>query len=198
MELQRATISEIGLWPQIEVFPLRTSHDSYSALIVAVSDRKAFLPYGPFLRTTADLIVLVLENKAQAAELRSLNTNREEQVSQRINEHLASEARYRAIFETTVDAIITIDERGTILLTNPATEQLFGYRADEMTGENVSLLMPSPDRERHDEYLEHFRRTGIGKIIGTGREVLGRRKDGSTFPIRLAVSEMRGGESACS
>ena len=115
----------------------------------------------------------------------------EEQPAQHIKELQASEAHFRALFEATVDAIITIDEMGIILSGNPASEQLFGYRAEEMIGRNVSLLMPSPDREQHDQYLEHYRRTGVRKIIGIGRETVAQRKDGTTFPIRLAVSETR-------
>ncbi|MCX6968401.1 MAG: PAS domain S-box protein, partial [Verrucomicrobia bacterium] len=102
-----------------------------------------------------------------------------------------SENRYRSIFEAVVDAIIIIDERGTIEAVNHATEDLFGYRTEEMIGQNVKMLMPSPYREEHDHYLENYRRTGIKKIIGIGREVRALHKNGSIFPIRLAVSEMR-------
>jgi len=126
-----------------------------------------------------------------AEPIQARTISMEEQVDQRIKELQASEARYRAISEASVGSIVTIDERGIILSVNPATEQLFGYHAEEMIGQNVKLLMPSPDRERHDEYLENYRRTGVRKIIGIGRETLAQRKDGTTFPIRLAVSETR-------
>lgn len=101
-----------------------------------------------------------------------------------------SEARMRAIFDTAVDAIITIDEQGIIERFNPAAERLFGYREAEVSGKNVSTLMPPPDREFHDSYLSHYRQTGERKIIGSGREVVGLRKDGSLFPMDLAVAEM--------
>ena len=95
-----------------------------------------------------------------------------------------------AIMESAVDAIITIDERGTIVSANPATHVLFGHTVHELLGKNIKLLMPSPYHEEHDGYLENFHRTGDRKIIGIGREVVGKRKDGSTFPMHLAVSEL--------
>jgi len=105
-----------------------------------------------------------------------------------------SEARMRAVFESAVDAIITIDERGCLERMNPAAERMFGYAEAEVTGKNVSMLMPSPDREQHDAYLAHYRDTGERKIIGKGREVEGLRRDGTVFPIDLTVTEMRLGE----
>ena len=102
-----------------------------------------------------------------------------------------SEARLRAILNTVVDAIITIDRDGTITGVNPATERMFGYSADEMVGRNVSLLMPPPYRQEHDGYLANYLRTGQARVIGIGREVQGQRKDGSVFPIDLAVTEVK-------
>ena len=105
-----------------------------------------------------------------------------------------SEARMRAIFETAVDAIITIDDRGRLERLNPAAERLFGYAEAEVAGANVSMLMPSPHRESHDGYLAHYLQTGERKIIGKGREVEGLRKDGTVFPMDLTVAEMRLGK----
>ena len=102
-----------------------------------------------------------------------------------------SMARLTAVVETAVDGFILIDSRGRILLFNPACERLFGYRADEVFQENVKLLMPQTYSLHHDEYLRNFLRTGERKIIGIGREVVGRRKDGSTFPMDLSVGEAR-------
>lgn len=106
-------------------------------------------------------------------------------------------ARTRSILETAVDGFISIDDRGVIEAVNPAAEAIFGYEAQELVGENVSLLMPEPWRSHHDDYIRRYVETGDRKIIGIGREVVGRKKDGSTFPMELAVSEVEvGGERA--
>ena len=102
-----------------------------------------------------------------------------------------SEARVRMVLDNVADCIVTSDEKGRILSFNPAAERVFGYAADEVIGENVSLLMDAPDRGRHGAYIRSYLRTGKGKILGVGpRDVTGRRKDGLTVPLDLAVSEM--------
>src|SRR5215510_9288569 len=101
----------------------------------------------------------------------------------------ATDALFRVLIATAADGIIVIDAKGTIQVYNAACERLFGYQADEIIGNNVKLLMPSPYREEHDGYLSRYRSTGEKKIIGIGREVVGRRKDGTTFPMYLSVGE---------
>ncbi len=105
------------------------------------------------------------------------------------------QALLSAILTTAVDAIIVIDTSGIIQSTNPATSRLFGYTTQEMLGNNVKLLMPSPYHTEHDGYLESFHTTGRAKIIGIGREVTGKRKDDTTFPMHLAVSEVKLGDT---
>lgn len=101
-----------------------------------------------------------------------------------------TEKRLAAILHDTVDGVITIDTVGNILSFNDAAERIFGHKREEVFGKNVSILMPSPHRDEHDDYIQNYRRTGVARIIGIGREVVGLRKDGSRFPMELAVSEV--------
>jgi two-component system sensor kinase FixL len=98
--------------------------------------------------------------------------------------------RLKAIIDTAIDGIITIDAAGIVERLNPAAARIFGYLPEEVIGRNVKLLMPEPDRSRHDEYIQNYHRTGVGQIIGKGREVMGRRKDGTVFPFLLSISEV--------
>ncbi|MCP3918053.1 MAG: PAS domain S-box protein [bacterium] len=97
--------------------------------------------------------------------------------------------RMRAILDTAADGIITIDEHGVVRSFNAAAERMFGFHADEILGRNVSLLMPSPYDEEHDEHIERYLWTGESHIIGFGREVVGRRKDGTVFPLDIDIGE---------
>jgi two-component system sensor kinase FixL len=106
----------------------------------------------------------------------------------------AREAHLRSIIETIPDAMIVIDEQGQILSFSTAAQEMFGFTEAELLGENVSTLMPSPDRERHGSYLERYLDTGERKIIGIGRVTTARHRDGSTFPIDLHIGETRVGD----
>lgn len=101
------------------------------------------------------------------------------------------EAHLQSILDTVPDAMVVIDEAGLIRDFSPAAERMFGWQATDVTGRNVSLLMPNPYRSAHDGYLERYYRTGEKRIIGKGRVVVGERKDGSTFPLELAVGEVQ-------
>jgi PAS domain S-box-containing protein len=104
------------------------------------------------------------------------------------------EARYRAIVDTAVDPIVLIDDRGIVESFNYAAEKTFGYRAEEVIGRNINMLMPEPYRSAHDGYLDRYHRTGERRIVGIGREVDGLRKDGTTFPLDLSVGEWHVGK----
>ncbi|MBB5987918.1 PAS domain S-box protein [Sphingobium lignivorans] len=104
----------------------------------------------------------------------------------------SQESHLRSILSTVPDAMVVIDEEGTVRSFSTAAEALFGYSEAEVRGRNVNMLMPSPDRERHDGYLKRYLETGEKRIIGIGRVVFARRKDGTTFPVELAVGEAMG------
>jgi PAS domain S-box-containing protein len=106
----------------------------------------------------------------------------------------SSEARFQALLHAAVDAIVSIDEHGIIQMANAAAERTFGYSAEELIGKNVSLLMPAPYEREHDDYIARYLRTGEKKVIGVGREIVARRKDGTVFPIDLSVAEGRFGD----
>jgi len=104
------------------------------------------------------------------------------------------EAHLKSVLDTVPDAMIVIDTRGIMQSFSATAEKLFGYRAEEAVGRNVSILMPEPYGSQHDSFLARYLATGEKRIIGIGRVVVGRRKDGSTFPMELAVGEMRSGD----
>ncbi len=98
---------------------------------------------------------------------------------------------FHTLAKTAHEAIFLIDVRGIIQFVNPAAETLFGYTTEELLGKNIKLLMPSPHREKHDDYISDYLKTGIKKIIGTGQQLIGQRKDGSQFPMYLSVGEIQ-------
>ncbi len=107
------------------------------------------------------------------------------------DQNTENRTRLKAIIDTAIDGIITIDRSGIIETVNPAAARIFGYQPDEIIGRNIKILMPEPDHSQHDQYIENYLRTGEAKIIGKGREVLGKKKDGSVFPFLLSISEVQ-------
>jgi two-component system, LuxR family, sensor kinase FixL len=105
--------------------------------------------------------------------------------------HIETESRLKAIIDNAIDGIITINDRGIIETLNPAAAKIFGYVPEEAIGQNIKLLMPEPDHSRHDGYIRNYKETGVHKIIGIGREVNGKKKDGTIFPFRLSISEVK-------
>ena len=139
--------------------------------------------------------------KSLAAELERRVEERTEALTRELKERerveaalRASEESLRAVMDTTIDGIIVIDETGIIESFNSSAAKIFGYTGVEVIGNNVRMLMPEPDRGRHDGYLETYLSTGEAKIIGIGREVVGRRKDGSEFPLDLGISKANLGD----
>lgn len=124
----------------------------------------------------------------------TLRKRLEQQLRGQLDELANAESRIRSVVDTVIDGIITIDERGIVDSFNPAAERIFGYSSAEVRGRNIRMLMPEPYHSEHDGYVANYLRTGDAKIIGIGREVTGQRKDGSTFPLDLAVSEFRLGQ----
>jgi PAS domain S-box-containing protein len=169
----RRCIDEEGLW-QGEVWNRRYDGSEFPALlnISVVKDTQGEVQ--SFIGSYNDLS----SQKAVEDEIR--------QVADRLRE---SEERTRTILNTAVDGIVTINQEKAIISVNPAVERIFGYSQQELLGENVSLLMPEPYHSEHDSYVDKYLSSGVSHIIGLGREVLGRRKDGSVFPMELAVSE---------
>jgi two-component system, LuxR family, sensor kinase FixL len=109
----------------------------------------------------------------------------------RLRQRARRQLRLQAIMENTVDGIVVIDEAGLMHSVNKAVTTIFGFSHDELVGQNVTMLMPSPDSEKHDGYLRRFLSTRQARIIGIGREVIGKRKNGTLFPLDLAVSEVQ-------
>ena len=133
------------------------------------------------------------EMRAQEEEMRQNNEElqaTQEEMQRKSMEAEEHNARLDAILNSTIDAIITITDQGIIETVNPACEKLFGYVKDEMQGANVSMLMTREHSSKHDSYIDNYRRTGEHKVIGKSREVEGKRKDGTAFPLSLAVSDV--------
>jgi two-component system sensor kinase FixL len=171
--------------------PYRSEHDNYINNFLTTGKKKIIGIGREVVGRRKDGTTFPMD--LAVSEMRIGNEVQFTGVVRDITERKRAEAQIRSIFESAVDGIIVIDSKGIVELYNPAAAKLFGYQPSEIIGHNISMLMPSPYREQHDEYLRNFITTGVKKIIGIGREVVGRRKDGTTFPMELAVSEMRVG-----
>lgn len=134
--------------------------------------------------------IAIAKTERDITEQKRAHAHLEYEIQQRTAALRKSQEQLAAVLHTAADAIITIDTKGIIQSVNTATEKMLGYTAAEMIGHNVNIIMPSPYREAHDRYLADYNKSGVKKIIGIGREVVARRKDGSTFPVDLAVSEV--------
>ena len=153
-------------------------------------DRNAVFSFGLFVAT--GLVISWLNHRLthgqRSHRSAAVTANaRAERLEERLG---ASEARWRAVIDSAVDGIVVIDAHGRVETFNPAAERLFGYAAQDVIGHNVAMLMPSPHREEHDAYVSRYLATGQARVIGVGREVAGRRADGSTFPLHLSVAEI--------
>ncbi len=164
--------------------------DAWLCLLLALAVAAAvFFLKPPASSVAASAAVLVAAGACALLARRRRGGAREDVEASRRNEERYREL-VRGILDTAVDGIVTIDEHGTIETMNRAAARLFGYEVDELLGKNVRILMPAPHHEAHDDYIRRYLETGERKIIGIGREVEGRRKDGTLVPIDLAVSEV--------
>lgn len=162
-----------------------------------VAIRSSLIPdSGGGEETVISYVEDITKRKKIEAQMRETERELERRVRQRTGELHASEERLRGIMESAVDGIITMDQTGLIQSFNSAAEKIFGYAADEALGRNVSILMAESDAASHDRHLAAYRKTGKANILGIGREVMARRKDGTLFPMDLAVSESGTGDSA--
>ena len=180
-------------WGVVAQQPTRTAfaakNQQLTRLLIAYGLTLLFFVSGIYLASR------IMMQRRQAEEDRRIKAGLERRVAERTAQLSDSEERHRAVVDTAVDAIIVIDERSAIQRFNPGAERMFGYSEAEVAGKRVSLLMPSPYRAEHDGYVARYLATGKKRVIGTSREVIARRKDGTEFPADLAVAEMRLGES---
>ena len=185
-------IKRTGIW-QGEVWDRRKNGEIYPKwlTISTVKNEQGIVTH--YVGTHLDISA----QKSAEAEIRRLNVGLEQRVAERTAELALASARLQqssalvaAIVDTMVDGLITIDDHGTVETYNKAAEQIFGYSSDEVVGQNISMLMPEPYLSEHDGHLAKYRATGKAHILGISREVMGRGRDGSLFPLELSVNEL--------
>ncbi len=197
--LHRESTGQIGTRSDQELDGLYTSVIYQTARVTNDLQRSATLQRDRIerinLAVLAILAILFVWVVAVARRTRRTIVDKNAELEMRVEERTAqlarSEARTTAIVTTAVDAIITIDEAGLIRSINPATERIFGFDEHELIGQNVNMLMSVEDRMRHDDHMRHYAETGEQRILGSGRETVARRKDGTVFPIDISVSEAK-------
>ncbi|MCA9608509.1 MAG: PAS domain S-box protein [Myxococcales bacterium] len=170
-------------WFRRRIRPYRTLDDRIDGVVVTFSDVTPQKHAEHAIARARDQLEALVA--ARTAELRETN----ERLAEEVVERTAAEQRLRSVLATAADGIVTIDERSVIRSVNAAAERMFGYDGGELVGQPVEILMPSPYRERHTEYIARYHRTGERRVIGIGRQTSGRRKDGTTFAVELAVGE---------
>jgi PAS domain S-box-containing protein len=193
-----------ALWPPLATLAVGGLSTAAIALLMAVGIGRRVLEPVDRLTLQAEAVAasggdasLAPDEPASVSEFARLQQavrSAEDTLRERAAAVAAGEARLRAVVDTAVDAIVVIGERGIVQSFNRSAETIFGYHADEVVGRNVSTLMGGEHAAHHDGYLAAYLRTGERKIIGVGREVEGRRKDGSRVPLDLAIAEWRDGE----
>lgn len=174
--------------------PYHSHHDSYLANYLTSGERKVIGIGREVLAKRKDGSIFDMElgvsELTQNGQTMFVGTLRDITDQKKANTAKEQAARLNAIMNTVIDGLVTIDEKGTIETFNEAAERIFGYQQKDVIGNNVKMLMPDPYQGHHDDYLSNYLNTGNKKIIGVGREVAAQRKDGSIFPMELAVNEM--------
>ena len=177
---------------------LYRAYDAHYQRKLQAGNRFRFFLYLAVLTLLFSIGYVIMRLRRATLALNAMNASLEERIRERTEALLKSnreletaEVHTRAILDTAADGMITIDETGIIKSFNGAAESMFGYTAAEVLGQNVNRLMPQPYSEQHDGYIQRYRSTGVPRILGKSREFEGLRKDGSTFPMDLKVSEVR-------
>lgn len=185
-------IWQVHIWPTIEFVQVYQSNQwKWVAASLVIVSVLLLLLLSSALLQRAKIQEEVNAKTQQLSTSYARLVRSDEEVMQLSRQHQENHARMSAIVETASEGIITINEQGTIESANPAAETIFQYQSKELKGRNVSMLMPSPFQEEHDRYLANYRDTGIAKIIGGIREVVGKRKNGEVFPLELSLSEVK-------